>query len=168
MVAAKAAGLIVPETRLFNGKYFGVKRFDRKPEKVFMISASVLLNACHRVPTLDYNNLIQATLELTRDFREAEKMFRLMCFNVFSHNRDDHAKNFSFLHEDGQWQVSPVYDLVYADGMGGEHATSIDGEGRNPRETNILSVANKSGINKRKAEEIMEEVRVAVESWNLF
>ena len=27
-----------------------------------------------------------------------KKMYDLMCFNVFAHNRDDHSKNFSFLY----------------------------------------------------------------------
>lgn len=169
MAAAKTAGMITPETRLFEGKYFGAKRFDRKADgsKVFMISASGLLDASHRLPTLDYNNLMAATLQLTRDFREVEKMFRLMCFNVFTHNRDDHAKNFSFLYDDGHWQVSPVYDLVYADGMGGEHATAIDGEGRNSTEVHIMSVANKAGLAVRKAEGIMEQVKAAVKKAGL-
>jgi len=164
MAAAKAAGLIVPQTKLFEGKYFGVKRFDRKKGggKVFMISACGLLDASHRFPTLDYNSLMALTLELTRDFREAEKMFRLMCFNVFAHNRDDHSKNFAFLFDDNKWQVSPAYDLVYASGMNGEHATAIDGEGRNPTEEHIMSVAKKSGLEQRRAQSIMEEVKSAI------
>ncbi|MCL2251268.1 MAG: type II toxin-antitoxin system HipA family toxin [Treponema sp.] len=179
MKAAKEAGLIVPQTRLFEGKYFGVKRFDRKDgsisgsEKVFMISASALLDTSHRFPSLDYNSLMSLTFELTRDFREVEKMFRLMCFNVFTHNRDDHSKNFSFLYIDekeqnknskGFFQVSPVYDLVYSDGMGGEHATAIDGEGRNPTEENIISVAKKAGLDLRKAKKTMEEVKDAADN----
>ena len=168
MAAAKAAGLIVPKTRLFEGKYFGAKRFDRRTgdksgaSKVFMISASALLDTSHRFPTLDYNSLLSLTLELTRDFRELAKMFRLMCFNVFSHNRDDHSKNFSFLYDDEKWQVAPAYDLTYADGMGGEHATTIDGEGRNPTEEHILSAAKKAGLDMRKAKEILEEVKLSV------
>jgi len=164
MAAAKAAGLIVPQTKLFEGRYFGVKRFDRKTGggKVFMISASGLLDTSHRFPTLDYNSLMALTLELTRDFREVEKMFRLMCFNVFVHNRDDHSKNFSFLFDDNRWQVSPAYDLVYAGGMGGEHATAINGEGRNPSEEHIMTVAQKIGLHRRRAKKIMEEVKGAV------
>jgi serine/threonine-protein kinase HipA len=172
MAAAKAAGLITPETKLFEGKYFGVKRFDKKPggEKIFMISASGLLNASHRMPALDYNQLLQATFNLTRDKREAEKIFRLMCFNVFAHNRDDHAKNFSFLYDNGKWQVSPVYDLVYNSGIGPtkEHATMIDGEGQNPTEENILAVAKKADISERNAKKIMEEVKFAVKKAKLF
>ena len=164
MRTAEAAGLDVPEVRLFEGKYFGARRFDRTGHggKVFMISASGLLNASHRFPCLDYNALMAATLALTRDYREVEKMFRLMCFNVFWHNRDDHAKNFSFLYDDGRWRLSPSYDLTYSDGMGGEHATSIDGEGRNPSEANIMGVAKKCGMTLTRAEKIMDDVKVAV------
>jgi serine/threonine-protein kinase HipA len=120
------------------------------------------------VPALDYNSLMAAAFDLTRDKREVEKMFRLMCFNVFAHNRDDHAKNFSFLYDNNKWQLSPVYDLVYADGMGGEHATMIDGEGRNPSEENILSAAKKADLNDRLAKEIMNEVKEAVKKAKLF
>jgi serine/threonine-protein kinase HipA len=168
MARAKAAGLITPEVRLFEQKYFGAKRFDRKADgsKVFMISASGLLNADHRIPALDYNSLMLATLQLTRDFREVEKMFRLMCFNVLAHNRDDHAKNFSFLYDEGRWQLSPAYDLVYASGMGGEHATTIDGEGKTPTEANLLSVAKKAGLEQAIAKNIVEEVKAAVKELN--
>ena len=129
-----------------------------------MISASGLLDASHRFPTLDYNSLMTATLELTRDFREVEKMFRLMCFNVLTHNRDDHSKNFSFLYKNNKWQVSPVYDLVYSEGMGGEHATSIDDEGKNPKETHIMAVAKNAGLDQRKAKVIFEEVKNAAQT----
>ena len=161
---ARKAGLEIPETKLFEGKFFGVRRFDRKPDgqRVFMISAGGLLDASHRYPALDYNDLMNLTLELTRNFSEVEKMFRLMCFNVFAHNRDDHAKNFSFLFENGKWRVSPAYDLVYSDGLRGEHATTIDGEGLNPSQENILNVARKTGLDLKSAKKITEEVKNAV------
>ena len=47
--------------------------------------------------------------------------------------------------------------------MGGEHATSIDGEGRNPTDTHILSVASKAGLDSREAKKIMSEVKNAVQ-----
>jgi serine/threonine-protein kinase HipA len=48
--------------------------------------------------------------------------------------------------------------------MGGEHATMIDGEGRNPTENNILSVAKKADLPERLAKQVMSEVRDAVGS----
>ncbi len=171
MAAAKDAGLIVPETRLFNDKYFATARFDRKPDdtKVFMISASGLLEISHEALVLDYNDLMTATFDLTRDMREVEKMFRLMCFNIFAHNRDDHARNFSFLYDNNKWSVSPAYDLVYNEGIGltREHATMVDGEGKNPTEENILAVAKKARLTMRRATEIMNEVKTAVKKAKL-
>jgi serine/threonine-protein kinase HipA len=55
-----------------------------------------------------------------------------------------------------------VYDLVYAGGMGGEHATTIDGEGRSPTEGHIMAVARKAGLDLHKAKKIADEVRDAV------
>lgn len=67
-----------------------------------MVSASGLLETSHRLPNLDYNVLMKLTLELTRDYEDIEQLFRLMCFNVFAHNRDDHSKNFSYLYDDNK------------------------------------------------------------------
>jgi serine/threonine protein kinase HipA of HipAB toxin-antitoxin module len=40
-----------------------------------------------------------------------------MVFNVLTHNRDDHVKNFAFrLNEEGGWELAPAYDLVFAPG----------------------------------------------------
>lgn len=123
-----------------------------------MISASALLNASHCFPCLDYSDLMKATHMLTRDMREVEKMFRLMCFNVFMHNKDDHSKNFSFIYSDGKWKVSPAYDLVFSEGIMGEHATTVAGEGKNPTKEHILSVAGEVGIDNKRGLKIVQEI----------
>lgn len=170
-VCAKKCGIDVPEVRLFpSGKgpgYFGSKRFDRVKnadgvKKLHMASASALLEVSHRVPALDYTSLMALTWQLTKREEEMYKMFRLMCFNVFSHNRDDHSNNFSFLCDDGIWRVSPAYDLTYSDSVGGEHATTIDGEGREPSLEDILRVAKKAGIKESEARRIAEEIQDVV------
>lgn len=158
---AKQVGIEMPETRLFDDKYFGVKRFDRQKngEKVHMLSISALLNASHRFPCLDYSDIMKATLILTRNMREVEKMFRLMCFNVFMHNRDDHSKNFSFIYTDGKWKVSPAYDLVFSKGIMGEHTTTIAGEGKNPTEQHLLTIAQEIGISRKQSKEIIQQIK---------
>lgn len=170
-VCAKKCGIDVPEVRLFpSGKgpgYFGSKRFDRIKntdgiKKLHMASASALLEVSHRVPALDYTSLMALTWQLTKREEEMYKMFRLMCFNVFSHNRDDHSNNFSFLCDDGIWRVSPAYDLTYSDSVGGEHATTVDGEGREPSLEDILRVAKKAGIKESEARRIAEEIQDVV------
>ena len=173
-VCAKKCKIDMPETKLFPSKissgYFGIKRFDRKKlstgaiRKLHMISVSGLLETSHRIPNLDYNDLMQLTLNLTKSFEEVEKLFRLMCFNVFSHNRDDHSKNFSFIYNEdlNKWELSPAYDLTYSYSINGEHATTINGNGVNPGLTDILKVAEKIGLDKKKAEKIAIEIKEIV------
>lgn len=159
MEKAARIGLDVPAHRLFNGKYFGVERFDRKPngEKVFMISASALLDADHKQPVLDYADLLSLTAKLTRNMGEVEKMFRLMCFNVLINNTDDHAKNFAFLYDGDGWHLAPAFDLTETPGVW-EHTTSINGKGANITNTDMLTVARKVGLSDKRAGEIMLEV----------
>ena len=173
-VCAKKCKIDIPETKLFPSKissgYFGIKRFDRKKlstgaiRKLHMISVSGLLETSHRIPNLDYNDLMQLTLNLTKSFEEVEKLFRLMCFNVFSHNRDDHSKNFSFIYNEdlNKWELSPAYDLTYSYSINGEHATTINGNGVNPDLNDILKVAEKIGLDKKKAEKIAIEIKEIV------
>lgn len=173
-LCAKKCKINMPETKLFPSKissgYFGIKRFDRKKlstgmsRKIHMISVSGLLETSHRIPNLDYNDLMQLTLNLTKSFEEVEKLFRLMCFNVFSHNRDDHSKNFSFIYNEEfkKWELSPAYDLTYSYSINGEHATTINGNGINPDLNDILKVAKKIGLDKKKAECIATEIEEIV------
>jgi len=167
-LCAKKCGINMTETRLFPSNistgYFGIKRFDRDKtanganKRIHMISASALLEVSHRIPSLDYNSLMKLTLELTKDFTEVEKMYRLMCFNVYAHNRDDHSKNFSYLYNEDtdSWKLSPAYDLTYSSSIGGEHATCINGNGSDPSIKDLLAVAEKIGITKIRAKEIAE------------
>ena len=165
-LCAKSCGINMTETRLFPSKicsgYFGIKRFDRKnAKKVHMVSVSGLLETSHRLPNLDYNTLMKLTLELTRNYQDIEQLFRLMCFNVFAHNRDDHSKNFSFLFDDikKEWHLSPAYDLTYSFSFNGEHATTINGEGKNPTVEDILAVAKNIGLKEKFAKDIASDIK---------
>ena len=169
---AKAAQLDVPEARLFPSKnspgYFGVQRFDRSAQYqcFHMHTMSGLLHADHRLPALTYETILQVTAQLTRDTQESEKQFRAAAFNVLAHNRDDHAKNFSFVMDlQGRWKVSPAYDLTFSVGPGGEHCALIQGEGKNPTRQHLLKLAASSQIPPQKAGEVLERVRDAIARW---
>ena len=164
-LCAGRCGINMPETRLLNSSigsgYFAVKRFDRQGDKkIHMVSVSGLLETSHRIPNLDYNQLMKLTFILTKSYEEVEKMYRLMCFNVFAHNRDDHSKNFSFIYNDNEkvWELSPAYDLTYSNSIGGEHATMVDGNGRNPGMKEILQVAENIQLDSRRAKKIAENI----------
>lgn len=153
---AKDCGIEMPETRLFDGKYFGVKRFDRKDnEKFHLLSAAGLLHADYRIPCLDYEGLLTACFKLTADIQEVYKLYRQMVFNVVIKNRDDHAKNFSFILKDRKWKLSPAYDLIPSDGFNGFHTSTVAGQG-NPKYADIQIVADNLGLNKQRAKEIYE------------
>ncbi len=168
---AREAGLQMPQTALLEGKrgrYFAIKRFDRVgDERVHMHSVAGLTHSDFRFPTLDYDDLLALTLHLTKNVQEVEKVFRLACFNLFTHNRDDHAKNFSFvMDEKGVWNFSPVYDVTFSNGPGGEHSTMYMGEGKHPTSEHLLQLAKKHGI--KKANTIIENVKQARDKWKIF
>lgn len=170
-ICARRCGIEMTETRLFSSEvcqgYFGTKRFDRrrgadgKTERVHMLTAAALLEADFEQPCLDYHSLMKLTKILTRENKDdVENMFRRMCFNVFAHNRDDHAKNFTFLYEEetDSWRLAPAYDLTYSSTYYGEHTTSVDGNGANPGTEELLAVGRAAGMKKTLCENIINEI----------
>ena len=168
---AKDAKIDIPDTRLLKGtfgSYFAIKRFDRvKDERVHIHSIAGLTHSNFRMPTLDYDDLLSLTLHLTKDMQELLKMYRLACFNLFSHNRDDHAKNFSFLLDgDNNWKLSPAYDLTFSYGPGGEHSTTYLGEGKNPTQEHLVKLAKIHNI--KNAHEIIDEVKYSIVNFKKY
>lgn len=153
MKCAGDCGISVPEVRMFPSAlckgYYGTKRFDRaEGRKIHMVTVSGLLETSHRIPNLDYHDLLKLTYILTRDNVQMEEMYRRMCFNVFAHNRDDHSRNFSYLYDEDEarWKLTPAYDLTYSNSIGGEHASCINGNGRNPNKEDMLEVGRRAGL----------------------
>ncbi|MBU8920830.1 MAG: type II toxin-antitoxin system HipA family toxin [Bacteroidales bacterium] len=171
---AKGAGIQIPDVHLFPAQkgtgYFSIKRFDRDGDKRYhMHTACGLLHSDFRTPSLDYEDLIALTGVLTRDVREVEKMYRLAVFNVLAHNRDDHAKNFSFLMDaDGQWKLSPAYDLTFSSGPGGEQSTMVMGEGRDPGLDHLTKLGLEANLNQSSIEAIIEQTRSALAGWKML
>jgi len=171
---AREAGIDVPTTRLFEtrdgGRYFGAERFDRSGSlRLHMHTLSGLFHASHRIPSMEYEGLLKATMALTKDHRQMEEAFRRMVFNVLAHNRDDHVKNFSYLMDrTGEWRFAPAYDIVFSQGPGGEHTMAVAGEAVRPTERDMLRVAEGCDVDLRRAREIIEQVREAVNQWPRF
>jgi len=168
---ARNAGVAIDDTYLFPAKqgpgYFAIKRFDRdQNKKLHLHTACGLLHSDFRTPSLDYADLIKATLYLTKDNNEALKMYRLAVFNVLARNRDDHAKNFSFLMDAaGKWKLAPAYDLTFSAGPGGEHSTMVMGEGRNPSSDHLVELASVAGISEDFAREIIAKTQGVLSEW---
>ncbi len=168
---AKAAGIAMPATRLFEtaqgDRFFGVERFDRERDRRHHVHTfGNLIQANFRIPSCDYRQLLEVTRILTRNESEVRECYRRMVFNVLTHNRDDHVKNFAFrMTAEGVWELAPAYDLLFSNGPGGEHSMTIAGEGRSPARRHLLQLAGPAGIPEPDALAILESVAEAVSGW---
>ena len=176
---ARAAGIDMPQTRLFEVRhdrrvcrYFGVQRFDRTTHnrRIHVHTFANLIHANFRIPSTDYADLFKVTRSLTHSHRDVLRLFRVMVFNVAAHNRDDHAKNFAFVldAQTGEWSLAPAYDLTHSLGPGGEHTTTVLGEGRHPTPEHCLKLAEQAGLKPRQATPIIDEVNTAIGQWADF
>lgn len=168
---ARAAGIILPPTRLFEtttgGRFFGVERFDRwENRRTHVHTFGNLIHANFRLPSSDYRELLRVTRILTRDQQDMLEVYRRMAFNVLAHNRDDHVKNFAFrMRDDGAWELAPAYDLTFTLGPGGEHTMAVAGEGRAPAKSHLFALAEPAGITQKEAASILDGVATAVARW---
>lgn len=168
---ARAAGLTMTDTHLFPAKkgsgYFATQRFDRDNNKrVHMHTVCGLLHSDFRSPSLDYEDLLALTSILTRDIQEVERLFRQAVFNVLSHNRDDHAKNFSFLmNELGEWKLSPAYDLTFSSGPGGEQSTMVLGKGKQITRDDLIQLGLRAKLDNKIIKHIIDQTHDALSQW---
>ena len=143
---ARKAGVVVPEFRLMEGKYFATRRFDLDDEghRLHMATASGLLNEPLTPPKMDYHSLMQLT-----------------GFLHYARNFDDHARNFSFLCRDGRWELAPAYDLTNDQTLG-EHATTVNFKGL-PTDEDMITVGMNTKMTRERCQQIIDEVKSVVE-----
>ena len=141
-------------------------RYDRQHgSRQHVISAAGLLGADFREPSIDYRHIFQLVTLLTHSMAELWRVYRLMCFNVLIENKDDHAKNFAFIYEDG-WRLSPAYDLLPSIGFNGYHTTSIN-DNISPRKEDLIALAKAFGLEAKKAEIEYEKINNIVTNYSV-
>ncbi|MFT3804737.1 MAG: HipA domain-containing protein [Burkholderiaceae bacterium] len=123
---ARSCGLATAESRVVEvaGRdVLLVKRFDRErsPDgyrRARMVSALTLLRAEDTYRSRDKWSYVLLAEELRRvcadPARNAEELFRRMCFNALISNIDDHPRNHAVIAWGQDWQLSPAYDLTPA------------------------------------------------------
>lgn len=170
-VAARNAGIDVPDFKFVNGKYFASRRFDIDADgsRIHTATAGGLMCLSLSEPVLDYRNLLSLTGFITQRAEDVEQMYRRMVFNYLTDNKDDHCKNFSFIvSTDARgawcWRLAPAYDLTLCtEGYNGEHATSVNGRGR-PTIADFIAVGTKFRIGASRCREIIREIQAACSS----
>ena len=174
-LCAKKCGIIMTETQLVSSTicegYFKTERFDRQNgEKIFTISFAGILEADFRAPSCDYETFMKLTMSLTKDnYADKEQLFKIMCFNVMTHNRDDHTKNFSFRYTDDHgWRLAPAYDLTYSDTYWGEHTTSVNGKGKDILDDDLICVGTSSGIKESACRDIIRSIRENTQDLSMY
>lgn len=143
-----------------------VKRFDwvsngiEAAGRYHMLSASGLLDADFRSPSLDYADLIKASRMVCKSPAVGQLQFKRAMFNLLACNQDDHSKNWAFLQDDkGSWQPSPCYDVTFSPHPFAEHATAYAGFGKNPSLKAIQQLANHAGFkNWQQAQQAIEQI----------
>lgn len=159
---AKQCGIEMPETRLFDDQWFATQRFDRKPDgtKIHVVTASGLLQADYTIPCMDYRHLFTLANRLTHSMEDMWRIYRLMCFNVIIGNRDDHARNFAFLYDEG-WHFAPAYDILPC-GMDGDYHTTSVNDNPLPARTDVIALATAVGLPQKEATAVYDTMKNSV------
>ena len=162
---ARRCGIIVPDFKLIDGKYFTTRRFDitADGERIHTATAGGLLSISLSNPVLDYVNLLALTGYLTQNYKDVEQMYRRMVFNYIAENKDDHCKNFSFIvnkdkENKWQWHLAPAYDLTHStEGYNGEHATSVNNSAH-PSIEDMIAIGVKNKMQEQRCRELYYEI----------
>lgn len=174
---AATAGINVPAFRLIDdekgGRHFAVRRFDRGTKdpnlRIHIHSYSSLRHFDFRDNQLDYDQLLRTTLRLTSRIDQVEEQFRRMVFNVLTHNRDDHGKNFAFLMDaDGQWHLSPAYDLIFCENAYHGNWMLVHGKRSGLTLSDFRHIGETFSLSKAKTDAIVEQICTATARWSEF
>jgi len=154
LTLARECGLAVARSRVVDiaGRdVLLVKRFDRERTgqgylRARMISALTLLRAEDTWQSRDKWSYVALAEELrrvcTEPARNAQELFRRMCFNALITNTDDHPRNHALLAWQAHWALSPAYDLTPATPVSLERrdlAMTCGDLGRHANARNLLS-----------------------------
>ena len=118
---ARAAGIAMNDSQLLlegPRAHFLTKRFDRSAagERIHVQTLCALAHLDYNLArTHSYGSYFLTARRLGLGPDDFQQIFRRAAFNIFGVNRDDHAKNFSFLlPESGTWQLAPAYDVTHS------------------------------------------------------
>ena len=173
MLLARKAGLDIPELkRLAVGdrEILLVKRFDVTTAGGRNAIVSMRTMTGEENPYLSsYSAMADVVRRIScRPEVDLDSLFRWMVINVLLQNTDDHLQNFSMLHTNKGWELSPGYDItpnIYQE----RHILQINGtDGPFSRE-DILHEGRRFGLSAQRCRRLLEEIHASLSGWeNVF
>nr|WP_318707512.1 type II toxin-antitoxin system HipA family toxin [uncultured Treponema sp.] len=173
---AKEAGINMSECRILDdGKnaHFMTKRFDRdnKGNKFHMQTLCAIGHMdFNQAGVYSYEQLFYILNRIGVHHQDSVESFKRMLFNIYSFNCDDHTKNISFLmNKQGQWKISPAYDVSFAYNPNGmwtsSHQMTINGKRKNFTELDFETCAKLGNLSNREKKNAITDVKAAISKW---
>lgn len=176
---AKEAGINMSECRVLDdGKnsHFMTKRFDRddKGNKFHMQTLCALAHFdFNQAGLYSYEQLFSILNQIGVHHEDYVEAFKRMLFNIYTFNCDDHTKNISFLmNKQGQWKLSPAYDVSFAynpDGLWtSSHQMTVNGKRKSYTALDFESCIRIGNLSSREVKNAFDDVIGAVLKWKSF
>lgn len=176
---ARECGIEISTSRLFeeNGRrHFMTQRFDRLAggEKLHMQSLGAMAHYDFNMAgAYSYEQALLTMRQLRLPMQAIEQQFRRMAFNLVARNQDDHVKNIAFLMDkQGQWSLSPAFDVTYSFNPAGEwtasHQMTMNGKRDHFTMDDFRACARSASMKRGRAETIVAEVQDTVSKWRSF
>jgi serine/threonine-protein kinase HipA len=164
---AGAAGVTVPDAtlrRVGGRPVFVIDRFDRSRTHTESERRIPYMSAMTRLRSHDGASSTDAEIaEVTPHPEDRQELFRRAAFGLAVNNTDDHLRNHGFLLLDGQWRLSPAFDInpspdstMHATPVSPMDEDSLDG---------LLRSAELFDLGRDAAHVIVDEVHQAVAGW---
>lgn len=175
LMALQAGIEMMPSQLLEEGgrAHFMTERFDRiGNDKVHMQTLCGLAHYdFNAAGQYSYEQAFATMRALRLPMDQQAQLFKRMVFNVLTRNQDDHTKNITFLMDrDGNWSLSPAYDMTYAHNPAGQwtnqHQMSLNGKRDDFTLADLEAVGENIGL--RHPYGHIEGVAQAVEDWQEF
>jgi serine/threonine-protein kinase HipA len=176
---AKEAGINMSECRILDdGKnsHFMTKRFDRddKGNKFHMQTLCAMAHMdFNQAGAYSYEQFFSVMNKIGMHHLDSVEAFKRMVFNIYAFNCDDHTKNISFLMDkQGQWKLSPAYDVSFAYNPNGlwtsSHQMTVNGKRKNFTELDFENCAKFGNLSHREVKNAIADVKAAVSNWKII
>ncbi|MBI9086640.1 MAG: HipA domain-containing protein [Desulfobacterales bacterium] len=172
MTMAAAASIGVPETRLVDlgpEAVLMVRRFDLSEPggRFHMISMQTLLGVADEYYVLGYRDMFDVVKKIScQPEIDVPALYRQMVFNMLVGNTDDHLKNFTMLHGERGFFLSPVYDLLPDTENRREHVLHINYGFLFPGIEALVKMGRDLGVSN--PGRVVEQVREVVSGYRRF